>query len=128
MIPIDHNQVACMAEAVYHEARGEPKLGQTYVAKVILNRTRHDGFPDDVCSVVKQPGQFTYKHNKKIVDKTSYELAYEVAAHVMYQDTDDSISSDLLYYHNASVRPRWTSKSVRFFKKVGNHVFYRRVS
>ena len=51
--------VACMALAIYFEARGEPAIGQIAVGHVILNRTLDKRFPENVCEVVFQ-GQ-TYK-------------------------------------------------------------------
>ena len=44
----------CLALAVYHEARGENLDGQLAVAEVVINRVQDNGFPDDICAVVKQ--------------------------------------------------------------------------
>src|SRR5690554_3545291 len=48
------NEVYCLAQAVYHESRGEPESGQWAVASVILNRVESSAYPDTVCDVVFQ--------------------------------------------------------------------------
>lgn len=47
-----------LANAIFHEARGESRLGQIAVAMVILNRTRDGRFPDTIRGVIWQRGQF----------------------------------------------------------------------
>ena len=44
--------VQCLAEAIYHEARGEDVYGQFAVAEVILNRVDLPNYPNSVCGVV----------------------------------------------------------------------------
>ena len=50
-------QWACLAEAIYFEARGESIKGQFAVAEVILNRVDSRSFPDTVCGVITQGGE-----------------------------------------------------------------------
>lgn len=51
---------ACLAGAVYLEARSEPVAGQLAVAEVALRRKDGGQWGDSVCSVVTAPGQFAY--------------------------------------------------------------------
>ena len=51
---VDEDELNCLAEAVYFEARGEGAYGQRAVAEVILNRRADPAFPDSVCGVVHQ--------------------------------------------------------------------------
>ena len=44
----------CLSEAIYHEARGEPTLGQLAVANVIMNRVKDRNYPNSICGVVQQ--------------------------------------------------------------------------
>ena len=44
----------CLAQAIYHEARGEPEMGQWAVANVILNRVVSKRYPATICGVVFQ--------------------------------------------------------------------------
>ena len=51
---VDEEELQCLAKNIYHEARGENKLGKLAVAHVTLNRVHSDKFPDTVCGVVYQ--------------------------------------------------------------------------
>ena len=46
--------IACMAEAIYHEARGQKTIGQLAVGLVIKNRMKDPRWPNTICEVVKQ--------------------------------------------------------------------------
>ena len=50
--PTGGKQWACLAEAIYFEARGEPVEGQFAVAEVILNRVDSPKFPNSICTLV----------------------------------------------------------------------------
>jgi spore germination cell wall hydrolase CwlJ-like protein len=41
-----------MAQAVYHEGRGESTFGQAAVAHIILNGVKSPLYPDAVCDVI----------------------------------------------------------------------------
>lgn len=51
-------ELSLLARLVSGEARGEPYVGQVAVAAVVLNRVRHDGFPDTISGVIFQTGAF----------------------------------------------------------------------
>lgn len=62
---LDARQIGCIAEAVYHEARGEPEVGQLAVAHVVLTRAARGGAslkgpPITPCAVILEPGQFRW--------------------------------------------------------------------
>lgn len=66
LIPNEH-QVHCLAEAVYHEARGESLTGQAAVARTVLVRARYpETFGDSVCKVVYQKRQFSWSSTEKL--------------------------------------------------------------
>ena len=50
--------ITCLALNLYHEARGEPEIGQWAVAQVTMNRAEHD--PAKVCDTVFKPRQFSW--------------------------------------------------------------------
>ena len=78
----DKKQHTCLVNALYHEARGEPKRGIKLVAQVIINRTKSNTFPNTICEVVnykvKRVCAFSScsKFNSKMKDRVSY---YKVA-------------------------------------------------
>jgi N-acetylmuramoyl-L-alanine amidase len=53
-IVLDIEDIRCLAENIYHEARNQGTAGWLAVASVILNRVTDDRFPDTICGVVFQ--------------------------------------------------------------------------
>lgn len=118
------NDLSCMAGAIYFEAKGEPLSGQLAVAEVILNRTKSGRFPKSICSVVTQPGQFSFVrggHLPAIAANDAYRTAVAVAR-VALADAWDSPAADAMYFHARRVAPSWHRVQVA---AIGNHVFYR---
>ena len=76
----------CLALALYHEARGEPRQGQMMVAAVIVNRVVSDRFPDDMCEVIMQPRQFSFVRKGKIPkpkDDKAWKVSHRLASQVL---------------------------------------------
>ena len=124
-------QWACLAEAIYFEARGESIKGQFAVAEVILNRVDSRSFPDTVCGVITQGGerrhacQFSYNcdgREEYIEEAVAYETIGKIAR-LMLDGGPRTITKGATYYHTRSVNPRWAK---HFFKtaSVGSHYFY----
>jgi len=121
---LDGDDLACMAGAVYFEAKGEPLSGQLAVADVIINRTKSGRFPTSICSVVKQRGQFSFvRHGRipAIANSAAYRTAVAVAR-VAMADAWDSPAADAMYFHARRVSPAWRMQKVA---SIGNHIFYR---
>lgn len=119
----DDASVMCLAKNIYYEARGEPKAGKLAVAKVTLNRVASPKFPETVCGVIYQKHQFSWtkNHKRKIVDNSAWRESLELARHAI--DTKLTyLNLPALYFHNASVSPKWGKKRVA---KIGNHYFYK---
>ena len=123
---------ACLAEALYFEARGESLLGQVAVAEVILNRVDSRKYPNSVCGVIRQGEnrgrgcQFSYRcdgHSDAIREKKAYKQVGKVAW-VMLQGKPRIITGNATHYHTTAVRPSWSRKLLRT-AKVGVHIFYR---
>lgn len=117
-------ELGCLASAVYFEAKGEPLAGQLAVAQVILNRARSGRFPSDVCSVVTQPGQFSFVrggHVPPIAGNAAYRTALAVAQVALARGWDDPAPS-ALYFHARRVAPNWRMTRIA---AIGNHIFYR---
>ncbi|WP_010214514.1 cell wall hydrolase [Sphingomonas sp. PAMC 26621] len=118
------DELQCMAGAIYFEAKGEPLSGQLAVAEVILNRSKSGHFPKSVCSVVTQPGQFSFVrggHVPSVPSNRQYRTAIAVAR-VALADSWDSPASDAMYFHAKRAAPGWHRQQVA---AIGNHVFYR---
>jgi len=113
----------CIAMAVYFEARSEPEAGQRAVATVIINRTHHGSWPNDACSVVKQPAAFSFYWDGKpetITDKAAWETAQR-AVHEAWANPWENMGAT--HYHATYVAPGW-AKRMRRIDQIGQHVFY----
>jgi spore germination cell wall hydrolase CwlJ-like protein len=129
------DDVQCLAENVYFEARGEPVDGQYAVAEVTLNRTRAQHFPRTVCAVVHE-SRWDPVRRRHVADFSWTELgalspedgpAWKQAltvANTVYDDLHPTVVPHALYYHATSVRPEW-ARSRREVATIGNHIFYR---
>ena len=104
--------IACLATAIYFEARGEPMVGQVAVAQVIVNRVYDERFPDTVCDEVMR-------------DENAKQWAYNVAESTLQGIFYDT-TSGATHYHADYVVPDW-SKNSMFTKtvQINAHIFYR---
>ncbi len=72
----DKEELKCMAENIYFEARHEPMAGKVAVGQVVLNRIKDERFPATICEVVKQgPHRESWK-TKKNTDLKPEERKY----------------------------------------------------
>ena len=124
----DDQQIYCLAEALYFEARGQKSKGVTAVALVIMNRTRDAQFPSTVCGVIYQPGQFSYRFDGlSDVPKQNakWNKVYSIASTVYNQyDSMYDFTKGAISFHNLTVNPGWNNlaKTVT----IGDHVFYKK--
>lgn len=68
----------CLASVIHYEARGEPTEGKVAVASVVLNRVDSPQFPDTVCEVVAQRGQFPWYRRRPLTYGNEARLAEEI--------------------------------------------------
>lgn len=115
----------CLTEALYFEARGESTAGQQAVAEVILNRVDHPRFPDSVCGVVNQRGQFSYKGrvSGRYNERAAFGRVQRVAMAALSGAPRD-LTGGATYFHTPAVRPKWSSRFTRTVR-IGSHIFYR---
>ena len=123
---------ACLAEALYFEARGETVKGQFAVAEVILNRVNSGLYPGSVCGVIHQGTgrryqcQFTYTcdgYSDAIREPAAYERVGKIAW-LMLNGAPRQLTSGATHYHPNAVRPSW-SRSFKRTAQIGVHSFYR---
>lgn len=124
----DWNDLECLAVNIYHEARGEPKLGQELVAQVVVNRMNKKWWPETACGVIRQAYQFSWTHDGKsdqVVDMGAYKEAYLIAIEYLRlkKQADVPHASQIVNYHNHTVNPNWTNMTP--VQAKGKHQFYR---
>lgn len=123
---------ACLALAIYHEARGEPNDGQLWVAEVIVNRVEHPDYPDTVCGVVTQHNtpvsrpracQFSF-YCDGASDKPREGPAWEKSKRIAKQTLEGTVlGTKATHFHTKAVSPSW-AKRLTMVGSVGSHVFY----
>ncbi|OQW77157.1 MAG: hypothetical protein BVN33_02570 [Proteobacteria bacterium ST_bin13] len=117
--------LACLAGTIYFEAKGEPLAGQLAVAQVVMNRSVSGRFPSSICSVVKQPGQFSFMRGGRMPDIARDNAHYRRALAVAKVALDKAWASpagNALYFHARRVSPGWRLTRVA---AIGGHIFYR---
>jgi spore germination cell wall hydrolase CwlJ-like protein len=126
--------LACLAENVYYESRGEPLAGQYAVAEVTMNRVRSRRFPNTVCEVVHEArwdarreryvGAFSWT---EIEPRRPYGFewrrAQAVAGTVYDNNTEAPLVDGALFYHATRVSPAWAATKTRV-ARIGRHLFY----
>lgn len=125
--------LACLAEAIYFEARGETATGQIAVAEVVLTRVESPFWPDTVCGVIRQgagrPGcQFSYQCDG-LPEEFDSEAAYgraERIARAMLSGAPRRLTGGATHYHADYVSPDWALTMERT-AEIGVHLFYRRI-
>lgn len=119
------DDLRCLAGAIYFESKGEPLDGQLAVGKVVINRATSGRFPQSICSVVTQPGQFAFVRGGRIpsidLANPQYRTAMSVAQ-VALDGSWDNPAPKALFFHARGVSPGWRMARVA---SIGNHVFYR---
>jgi len=116
-----------LALNIYHEARGEGVYGMQMVGEVTLNRVYSDHYPDNICKVVYQRGQFSWVRNKK--DHIPKEIgAWVMSVEIAYDlltGKADYFDNGATHYYNPDLvkRPYWALNKYKV-GVVGDHVFY----
>jgi spore germination cell wall hydrolase CwlJ-like protein len=130
---VDPAERDCLAEAVYFEARSEPRAGRLAVAHVVMNRVGSDRYADDVCQVIRQGEQygrgkcqFSWRCDG-LADiprnMTAWADARAVAEEVLEGGSPD-LTHGALFYHATSVKPAWAPR-LRRTARIGQHIYYR---
>jgi N-acetylmuramoyl-L-alanine amidase len=118
-------EIICLAQNVYHEARGEDIRGQKAVAHVTLNRVADDRWPQTICGVVYQPNQFSWTRKTPTVrDHVAYENSLTVALGALTGISSDPTDGAVYYYDHRRVTPRW-SRAFETVAVIGGHTFKR---
>ncbi len=135
---LDEREVMCMALNLYHEARGESKVGRRAVMHVVKNRAEADGFGGDtICDVVmagkkdsrgrilKGKCQFSWTcdfASDVPKDLEKFEQLEKEARNFLMNERIDDITEGATYYHSVAVKPSWDfDKTTR----IDQHIFYR---
>jgi hypothetical protein len=126
------DDITCLTQAVYYEARSESLAGQQAVAQVVINRTRSPRYPASVCGTVFQRTgaaatcQFSFACDGamgRAIEPEAWERARAVAARALGGFTYQPMR-EATHFHAAWTTPYW-SPSLERLRQIGGHVFYR---
>lgn len=124
-------EINCITEAVYFEARSESLNGHKAVMEVIINRSDNKkAYPNGFCNVIKQKYQFSYRLKEfKIQDKVLFnKIKDEVKLHLFnikilkfnYLRVIDPCSD---HFDGIKSKASWI-KQMTNPQPIGNHIFY----
>ena len=143
------NEVKCLAQNIYFEARDQPTKGQIAVALVTINRVNSKRFPDTICRVIRQASRYKNGKPKKnkcqfswycdgLADVPKEKIAWGISlliARAMLKQPGGYITrfgepwviDDFLkgatHYHNLDVNPYWNRKMLKVVT-IGDHIFW----
>lgn len=120
----------CLIAALWHEGREfhrEPDALWA-IADVIQNRVADPRYPDDVCSVIYEPRQFSFTHDgvvdtpviENAIDARAIEVVMDIAKRSMQGERLGIAST---HYHTTSISPAWAS-AYAYDGQLGSHRFY----
>ncbi len=129
---LDAAEWKCLSQAIYYEARNEPRVGQLGVADVVLNRVKSSVYPNSICGVVFQGSErktgcqfsFTCDGSMKARLNTKAWTRSEDLAGAVLAGMRLPISGHATHYHADYVSPPW-AKRLTPTAEIGRHRFYR---
>ncbi|MEM1433991.1 MAG: cell wall hydrolase [Pseudomonadota bacterium] len=122
----------CLALAMYWEAKAEGERGMLAVGHVVLNRVRHERFPNRVCAVVKQGGeqppcQFSWwcdGNSDRPRELDNWRAARRLAGELGRGKHRRDPTRGALFFHAKGMKNPWKIPRTRTVT-LGGHVFYK---
>lgn len=127
--------VTCIALAVYFESRGEPEMGQRYVAHTVINRSKDYDDEMSACRAVFDEYQFSWtvefgysksvwtmivRARKHVKNMSAWKKSIHIARVAANRKSD--ITGGVRYFNEKSMGVRYKTKTRP--KTIGNHIFY----
>lgn len=132
---IPKNELHCLQQNIYFEARGQGMRGMSAIANVTMHRTKDARYPSSVCGVVHQQSkgicQFSWVCTKgksarprsKTEELAAWHTAGEIAARAL-QGTLTDVVHGATHFHNTAANPSW-ARRLKQTIQIGTHIFYR---
>ncbi|MGZ9811530.1 cell wall hydrolase [Pseudoroseicyclus sp. H15] len=113
----------CMERAMYFESIRSSRDGMIAVGSVVMNRVESPSYPDTVCEVVGQRGQFAPGIMTSRMNDSSMPLVREAAAAVLRGERHPFIA-DAQFFHAASYHADYNN--IHYVLVAGGNAFYER--
>ena len=137
-----NNEAFCLAQNMYFEAGNQPLAGKIAVSQVVINRTEHMNYPEDICGVVYQARwienwkgnmmpirnqcQFSWFCDGKSddpEDSKTWIQCLTLARNIIQGEYGD-ITEGATHYHSVYVNPYWAD-SLNETVVINEHIFYK---
>ena len=139
-------EIACIAQNIYWEARNQPAKGMIGVALVTRNRVMDVRFPHSYCEVIEQgptrkswrdPNmEYPIRHRCQFSwycdgksddipnhDRDVYQFALSIAYKIYFGELRD-FTNGATHYHATYVSPDWKESKTKTLR-IADHIFYR---
>ena len=146
LMGVTHDEVTCLADNMYFEARNQSLAGMLAVSNVVMNRVADERYPDTICEVVQEgPTRPSWKDKNKFIpvrnkcqfswycdgksdepsDIETYDTIYGMAQDILYQNMPYlDITDGATHYHADYITPSWAYTKTRTVE-IEDHIFYR---
>lgn len=113
----------CMERVMYFESNRSSRDGMVAVGSVVMNRVASPAYPDTVCGVVSQKGQFAPGvMSKKMNDRTTVPIR-DIAASVLKGERHP-YTQNAAFFHAASYNASYNN--MHYVVTTGGNAFYER--
>ena len=140
--------IKCLADNIYFEARNQTTEGKIAVGRVVMNRVKDSRWPNTVCGVVKDAVytqswrstanesimvpvrdkcQFSWYCDGKadeIKNQQAHDEAFQIASDIILHNRWDGMVQGAVFYHANYVKPKW-SDHYAYVGRIDSHLFYK---
>lgn len=115
-------QQECLARAMYFESNRSSRDGMIAVGSVVMNRVASEDFPNDICAVVGQKGQFAPGiMSKPMTEDASRARVAEAAASVLAGERHPEIGN-ARFFHALHYNANYNN--MHYTVSAGGNAFY----
>jgi N-acetylmuramoyl-L-alanine amidase len=126
----DPESVRLLARTIYHEARGEGRIGMVAIGWVVLNRLSDSSHPETVADVILQRnGKFCQWvwvcefRNARPTEAAAWEEAQAIARELLTDPPPDPTKGAIWIRQLREGMPSWDNGKIRTTARIGNHFF-----
>lgn len=114
----------CLGRAMYFESKRTDAEGLLAVGTVVMNRMEAAMYPDGICAVVGQPGQFATGVLSKPMREKDLDKVAEVADAVLAGERHPKVGK-AMFFHTAG--HHFPYKNMHYVAAAGGNVFYEKI-
>ena len=120
--PDKSNERTCLVRAMYFESNRSSRDGLMAVGTVVMNRVASPRYPNSICGVVGQPGQFAYGVLTNPLNPRELPPVERAADAILAGERYKPIGN-AMWFHVASLRIPYR---VEYMAVAGGNAFYRK--